>query len=722
MRPKRGRTSARKGHMALRELLAFFRVDVDAKALHSVDAKLKRVKANFMQTAAAAVGFGRRASAGMAKSERAAGSLFTSIRRVGDAYLALQGVRELGALVNGFGAVLQAADDAAKGARRVGMSLEGFQTFQTFAQLSGGTAQGFENAAKRMSKAAFEVTQGLAEPKRAFKELGVEVVDSNDKIRDSGDIMGDVFRSLAQMESGTKRVALAQQVLGRSGVQVVAGLADGVAAYEDTIKVARELGVVFDESFARRAEAANDELLLMGKQMQRLKVGIVSAVLPSIRMAVARMTVWAQTTGDVIGQTVDLRGAVLSLTGLGVTAGLGALTRHFGGVRSMLLGGVNAAGKMQGGLLRMLNRVGGKAVVAAAAFLAIDDAIAFLQGRKSILGGFLQFLGFDPDKIRTELLANLEELSAWWDGSGRASFQRFAAAVGASAKSVLQGVGAFVKYAIGADVGISANESFVESFIGMRSPLFDSMDQVVDYIGDAWDGVVESARASVAEYYRIITYGHVAAAEGARDALRGIVAAADMAWQAIGAGAASLWASVVGFVVSAVGQIDGVLHTNLVGAVQSVAGGISGIFSGLWASVASMASASFGRILAAAADTIDAVVKFFKDPLAGINPTEILHGLMGGRETAAQLDQVTADKANFTAARRQLEAVNASVRAETGLPRGGDTIVNAPSQITVQVDARGNAAAPAVARQTAAAVSRAQTSTGRDLSIAVGGR
>jgi len=86
--------------------------------------------------------------------------------------------------------------------------------------LGGGSAESFEKAATKLSIAVGEAGMGNAKYQKSFKDLGVFVTDASGKMRNTGDILQDVIRKLAQIEDPATRAATAVALMGKEAAKI----------------------------------------------------------------------------------------------------------------------------------------------------------------------------------------------------------------------------------------------------------------------------------------------------------------------------------------------------------------------------------------------------------------------------------------------------------------------------------------------------------------------
>ncbi|NQT14694.1 MAG: hypothetical protein HQ582_18195 [Planctomycetes bacterium] len=149
-------------------------------------------------------------------------------------------------------------DSLDKMSARTGMAVEELARLQHAADLSGTSIQAVEKGVKRMASSIFDADQGLAESVRSMDELGVSASEL------VGQSPSEQFRILTEALAGvtdaSKRAALAQDVFGRAGTQILPMLRNGAAGLKAMKAEADRLGLVITADQATEAARFKDEL------------------------------------------------------------------------------------------------------------------------------------------------------------------------------------------------------------------------------------------------------------------------------------------------------------------------------------------------------------------------------------------------------------------------------------------------------------------------------
>lgn len=161
-----------------------------------------------------------------------------------------------------FSMVVDDLDELAKSARALELSPAVLQSYQRLGAIGGTTERDLTTAFRTLSGAQFDAAAGLQTYQRAFEALGVSYEDAGSLDQ----LFTDVVVALQNAEDRTAAVALANDLLGRSGFRVAAAFrteAGTVDALQQAI--AQRLDPALDGQ-AARAEQVKDSFTELGDE------------------------------------------------------------------------------------------------------------------------------------------------------------------------------------------------------------------------------------------------------------------------------------------------------------------------------------------------------------------------------------------------------------------------------------------------------------------------
>lgn len=200
---------------------------------------------------------------GMDKARRKSKSTMQSIEK--GANLAAKAVAGIGVAAVGSAAAMirsqaDAADELMKTSRAVGVEVDALSALKYQAELSGVEFSGLATGLRTFNRNARDASEGVGEAVDTFEALGISIFDADGRLRTTQELLYDVADAFAGMEDGVLKTAYAQDLMGRSGAQMINLLNGGSAGIADMRKEAESLGQVLDRDTAEAAERFNDAM------------------------------------------------------------------------------------------------------------------------------------------------------------------------------------------------------------------------------------------------------------------------------------------------------------------------------------------------------------------------------------------------------------------------------------------------------------------------------
>jgi hypothetical protein len=177
---------------------------------------------------------------------------------------------------------IDAADQTRKAAQMVGMSAKEFSTLRFAADQSGVAMETLRTSLARMSVNIADAARGTGTAAQAFRLLGIEVRNSDGTLKSNREILGQVAERFAKMQDGAQKTALAVDIFGRSGANLIPMLNQGAEGIEQLEDRARALGLEISDKTAAQAEKFNDLLSQLGNLATGLGNDIAAKLLPSL--------------------------------------------------------------------------------------------------------------------------------------------------------------------------------------------------------------------------------------------------------------------------------------------------------------------------------------------------------------------------------------------------------------------------------------------------------
>jgi phage-related protein len=199
--------------------------------------------------------------------------------RLGQAAKGIGGM--LGALapvgaIAGLGALakrsIDAADDINDMSQRTGVAVE---TLSRFGQAAADSGSSIDGVAKGMGQLAKRITDPSSAASKALAGIGVATTDAQGKVRGLDAVMLDISDRFDKMPDGAEKSALAMQLFGKSGTELIPMLNEGRAALE-------QYQATISGDMAASADKFNDAINAIGREISGPFNQAVMALLPAI--------------------------------------------------------------------------------------------------------------------------------------------------------------------------------------------------------------------------------------------------------------------------------------------------------------------------------------------------------------------------------------------------------------------------------------------------------
>jgi hypothetical protein len=217
--------------------------------------------------------------------------LSSKLKILGPAAVAAGGAFAIGMVKS----VANTADELAKLSSRTGVAVEDLSRLQYAAGLSGVSNQTLTASIERLSRGMADAANGTGEAGKAFEAMGVSVKNQDGSLRSQRDVLEDVAERFSGYADGAEKSALAQQIFGRSGAQLIPLLNSGAKGLKDMADESDRLGNTISTRTAKSAEEFNDNITRMTTAMGGLARTIAGPVVESLaKFTTAMLDAWKQ--------------------------------------------------------------------------------------------------------------------------------------------------------------------------------------------------------------------------------------------------------------------------------------------------------------------------------------------------------------------------------------------------------------------------------------------
>lgn len=209
-------------------------------------------------------------TAGMTAAERQANKSLTAIEKraykfgqnLGTAIRggAVIATAALTAVSVAVGQAIDRADEMRDLSIRTGIATEKLSEYAYAAKQTGTDIDGLARGLKLIAKNAAEAADAGSGKGKLFEALGVNVKDAQGNLKQLDQLLPEVADKFQSLEDGTTKAALAQELFGKSGAELIEFLNQGSAGIEEAGKKVDEFNSRIGTDFSAQADEFNDKL------------------------------------------------------------------------------------------------------------------------------------------------------------------------------------------------------------------------------------------------------------------------------------------------------------------------------------------------------------------------------------------------------------------------------------------------------------------------------
>lgn len=256
-----------------------------------------------------------------------------------------------GAFIAAEAAIVAAVEHAISNAARLhdvaqatGTTTAALSALEYAAKQSGLSTEQLDKGLEKMAKSALAAASAGRDGQSAYKTLGVSVTDANRQLRPTQDILVDLATKFRSMPDGPMKTALAIQIFGRAGAELVPLLNRGKEGITGLMEEAKKLGLVIDDATAIAAKHFEESMIKVKSRAEGAATALAEKLLPALNFTLDRMNQSPPSGGwlNVTATTLIASVAVLR-TWLDFLQSIGSVLLFLGGETVAVFNAVGAA-------------------------------------------------------------------------------------------------------------------------------------------------------------------------------------------------------------------------------------------------------------------------------------------------------------------------------------------------------------------------------------------
>lgn len=181
-------------------------------------------------------------------------------------------------LMEGFENVRKFGDELYNMSMQTGISAEELSSFRLAAETSGVTMNEMGHAINLFNRNVANLAKGTKDGTDAFSRMGIEVRNADGTLKDSSILLKEVADKFAGYADGANKTALAMELFGRAGANMIPLLNEGASGLAKLQEEAKKAGLVMAGETAKAADELNDNLAILKAYGQGFWEGVASPV------------------------------------------------------------------------------------------------------------------------------------------------------------------------------------------------------------------------------------------------------------------------------------------------------------------------------------------------------------------------------------------------------------------------------------------------------------
>ena len=218
-------------------------------------------------------------------------NLGNSVKGLSFAFKGLFAAAAIGGMTAFVKSSIDAADAFGKLEVRTGIAANQLQAYVNAGKLADVSQKQLTTGLKTFARTQIEAADGVATYADAYNKLGVQVKATDGSIKASDKLLGEIADKFATLPDGPEKAALAMDIFGKSGADMITLLNGGSEALD-------KFNFKVSEDFAQNSEYFNDQITTLQIGFEGFRMQLTDALLPALNSIM-------EAFGDILGSEAD---------------------------------------------------------------------------------------------------------------------------------------------------------------------------------------------------------------------------------------------------------------------------------------------------------------------------------------------------------------------------------------------------------------------------------
>lgn len=203
-------------------------------------------------------------------------------------------------------------DEIDKMSQKIGISREEYQELAFVCSQSGTDVNKLQGGMKTLTNSIDSAVNGGKTAKAMFDKLGISVKNADGSVRSQEEVLNDAVRALQGMEDGVEKAALATDLFGKEGTELMPLLNSEAGSFDEMRQQAHDLGLVLSDEAVDAGVHLTDTIDQCERSFKSIVTQIGVAVMPLVQSAAEWVLENMPLIQSVLGAVFEFFGNVIS--------------------------------------------------------------------------------------------------------------------------------------------------------------------------------------------------------------------------------------------------------------------------------------------------------------------------------------------------------------------------------------------------------------------------
>lgn len=176
-------------------------------------------------------------------------------------------------------------DEIDKMSQKIGISREEYQELAFVCSQSGTDVNKLQGGMKTLTNSIDSAVNGGKTATAMFDKLGISVKNADGSVRSQEEVLNDAVRALQGMEDGAEKAALATDLFGKAGTELMPLLNSEAGSFDEMRQQAHDLGLVLSDEAVDAGVHLTDTIDQCERSFKSIVTQIGVAVMPLVQSA-----------------------------------------------------------------------------------------------------------------------------------------------------------------------------------------------------------------------------------------------------------------------------------------------------------------------------------------------------------------------------------------------------------------------------------------------------